>query len=105
MRRFFLKIKGKNVYHRIRKQRLLLSTKLKKDNKSHYYYEMKLFSIILIIIICILIRKLNEALYLNKLLKVLKNEEDIELFLSNKTQYYFQKRKDFLKHFNYLYDE
>ena len=95
----------KDDFHRIRKKILLTSEKIKKDNKSHYYYEMKLFCIILIIIIYILIGKLNEVLYLNKLQKVLKNEEDIELFLSNKTEYYFQKRKNYLKHFNYLYDE
>ena len=88
----------KDDFHRIRKK-LLTSEEIKKDNKSYYYYEMKIFCIILIIIIYILIGKLNEVLYLNKLQKVLKNEEDIELFLSNKTEYYFQKRKDFFKTF------
>ena len=41
----------------------------------------------------------------NYLLRELKNEKDVRLFLRNRTDFYFQKRKKFLKDHNFEYIE
>ena len=41
----------------------------------------------------------------NYLLRELKNEKDVRLFLRNRTDFYFQKRKKFLKDHNFEYTE
>lgn len=49
--------------------------------------------------------KYKKALFYIYLLKELKTEKDVQLFLNNKTNYYFQKRKQFLKERNIEYAE
>ena len=50
---------------------------------------------------------INVALNLsyNELFNIFKNEEDLKLFLKNKTSYYYKKRKYFLDKSNWEYDE
>ena len=93
---------------------LLLKKQSNKNSfeKPEYYIKNKFILLVFIIIIIILsilvlhlYRRLNKAKLFIKIFKVLKNEKDVDLFLNNKTDFYFQKRVKYLSKNGFYYNE
>jgi hypothetical protein len=89
------------------KQNTSMNKSFEKKNK--YYIKNNflyaIFGIISISFNVYLYIRLKNALLYIQIFKELKNEKDVQLFLNNKTDYYFQKRKQFLDGKNITYDE
>ena len=70
-------------------------------NKWKYFLQIfiglfSLFTVIaLLLYISMLNKRLNELEYINKIYKIFNTNQDLKLFLKNKTEYYYKKRKHF----------
>lgn len=89
----------------------LLKKPLFKNRNNNKFLLVKLLFIIIIFIILMAfyilhkIKKYKLNYSYNDLIKILTNENDIRLFLKNKTDYYFLKRTNYLREQKINYDE
>ena len=88
----------------------LKSIKFNQFNLKIKIYKIGLLSVFIIIIILLIIIKilysnLKRTLFILKLFKEFKNEDDVKLYMKNKTEYYFKYRMKFLKINNIKYNE
>ena len=88
---------------------LLKKSLFNKNNYSTFLFIKLLFLITFFIILIHFIYFTNKKYKLNYsynyLIKIIKNKNDIRLFLKNKTEYYFQKRTNFLREQKINYNE
>ena len=74
-----------------------LFNKKKKLKSNFLTFILKIIIILLIVYILILLTKLKKSEYLRRLYKIFRANLDINLFLKNKTQFYYINRKKSLK--------
>ena len=105
----YLRHKRKNKIPNKEKKRLLKDNNYSKlfDNEKKYLKIIKLISlasiiiiIILIVFIIILFKKLKETSFQRDIYEIFRANQDINLFLKNKTEFYYQERKDVFKKYD-----
>jgi hypothetical protein len=71
----------------------------------HYDKQKKSFIIIILFLLLLLYCRLKKNKTFIKLLKEIKNEDDVKLYLKNKTEFYFKYRLKMLKRNKKVYNE